>query len=241
MITKSKIFASALLLCSIGLSTLSPVSAKNPFADPTFSMIQAHTASNLNAQRAQLSKQISAAQRSGQMSLFQANAMRAQTAQNADLQRQYAVDGVLTVAEVQSLINLMNGIDISSKGLIAQTSLINASRNKRGTHLESSSSDSKYDAAVLELDNKQGSLSALLEEGRRDGRLAGREYWSLKSEFDSVINHRQQISSTRARLSAQEIQDLRITLDDLASRTKDELATSNDSRLTYTGHRGHSF
>ena len=177
--------------------------------------------SKLDSERAQMYDRISDALNSGQISGWEAGNFRAQLQNNANLQAQYASDGVFTMSEAQSVWSGLNNLD---GRLLAAMNDGLGFPIRRGPNMR-------------ELDRLTMRLSNTLEEGRADGRLTGWEYRNLKRQLDRINFDRQQMAFSGGRLDWGEIQALKgrlVGLNDLAmTEMRDQEVAGRANRYWY--------
>jgi ElaB/YqjD/DUF883 family membrane-anchored ribosome-binding protein len=165
-----------------------------------------HRASNrLNAERAEMHDRITAAVNSGEISAWEAGNFRAQLQHNANLQAQYASDGLFTFSEARSVWSGLNSLD---SRLLAAVGDGLAFPNRHAVN-------------TAEVDRLTMRISNRLEQGRSNGNLTATEYRNLRRQLDRIRFDRQQMAYSGGRLSWGEVQSLMDRLDgvnDLAMR-----------------------
>ncbi|HEY9785608.1 MAG TPA: hypothetical protein V6D17_09425 [Candidatus Obscuribacterales bacterium] len=183
---------------------------------------QARTMANLEAQRAQLSARIAQAERRGQLSAWQANNLREQLDDNAQLQEKFLADGLLSFAEANRLVMALGNIDARVDTAIASMPV---SRSYASTFRR-----------FADIDNLQARIAQRLENGRLDGRLTPFEYQSLRFELNRINNLEAQLRMSGGLLSWGERQRLLNRLAHLDARVTMEMRDSQiagRSRIWY--------
>lgn len=170
-------------------------------------------------QRNSIETRIAAALAAGQISVAQAADLRAQLANNANLQTQYSADGRLTFPEAQTLVVALNTLDNSLA--TATTVAVNP-----GYGYTPPSGFYRTDR----LDRLQARLANRLERARVSGRLTASEYTSLKAEFDRIAQREAQMRSSRGFLSRAEHDRLMARLNRLESNVSVQVADRDFGR-----------